>query len=126
MSSREPSKADVLIDADRAEQVKKRVSARQRAAVKAVLLSASQHPDIDALVDAVCIAHETAEDDLDRYIVVTRQAGTNTVFAFGTYGSRDTAMGVIESGLLGWGEGVRAMVLPLGRAPKAPRKKKEK
>jgi hypothetical protein len=94
----------------------------QREAVKAALKRSSEAADLDVLVENICEAFATAEDDKTRWVVVTQrrnEAGDIRTLAYGPYASASTASKALASGVM---LGELAMVLAMRPAPRTTKR----
>lgn len=92
-----------------------RFTKAQRDAVKAALLRGKEAADLDVLVENVCHAFATAEDDKTRYVVVTSK-GNGERYAYGPYATVKTAAKALDSGDM---IGEVAVILGMRPVPRA-------
>lgn len=96
-----------------------RVTAPMKAAVTGVLQNAGKFTTSEELIEALCVAVVTADDDNTRWIVLTRDRTGYT--AFGPYATATTAKRVLDGGtVLSDKMGVQAGILPIAGAPRPP------
>lgn len=88
----------------------------QREAVAAVLSRAREAADREVLIENICEAVLSAEDNKTKYVVITRTKAAGTMTAYGPYGAMATARKAAQSGLM-----LGDLVAILGMRP-VPRK----
>ena len=100
-----------------------RVTAPMRKAARSTLLD-QPVTTFDDLIERLCTAILTADDDKQRYAVATQDPHGNTLL-YGPYATKDAAIKAVDSGNCAHTPNTKAMLMPLIPSPRSARKGKK-